>query len=418
MIAATLSAPLHTSPFFQKISLSTKDLLDKFGKRVYNKNTMSATKRLPTYVLLAERIKAEWISRPDVRPGDKLPTQHQLRKMLGVSRPTIAKALTLLAAEGLVEARQGSGIYLRSVPLANTRTRLLSFIAPRAHAALVLRAYYGIERRARQRGYQLLMASSEDDVRHEEELVAQHLQAGAQGIILYPVTRWRHQIATDYMRHRWRDVPIVLFDIGYEEWERPMVLFDNFRLGYEMTQALLAHGHRHIAFLPLNPDCLHRSIHERREGWLAAMQDAAVPVPQSYLQWTPLERREGDIEGEEVVYQILRLSPTPDALIAWEDSTAVTIIRALQKMGVAVPEEIRVVGFDDLESTRFFQPAFPTSQPDFARLGEIAVEVLDEWLSGRQSTPRTYILSVPVLWREPRLMRRIYPKEGGSGHEA
>lgn len=380
---------------------------------------MSASKRLPTYVLLAERIKAGWVSRPDVRPGDKLPTQHQLRKMLGVSRPTIAKALTLLAAEGLIESRQGSGIYLRSVPLASTRTRLLGFIAPRAHASLVLRTYYGIERRARQRGYQLLMASSEDDVRHEEELVEQHLQAGAQGIILYPVTRWRHQLPTDYLRHRWREVPIVIFDIGYEEWERPMVLFDNFRLGYEMTQALLAHGHRRIAFLPLNPDCLHRSIHERREGWLAAMQDASVPIPQSYLQWTPLERREENIDGEEVVHQLLQLSPVPDALIAWEDNTAVSIIRALQKVGVAVPEEMRVVGFDDLETTHFFQPAFPTSQPDFARLGEIAVEVLDDWLSGRQSTPRTYILSVPVLWREPRTLRRIHPKEGGgSEYEA
>jgi len=379
---------------------------------------MSASKRLPTYVLLAERIKAEWVSRPDVRPGDKLPTQHQLRKMLGASRPTIAKALALLAAEGLIESRQGSGIYLRSAPLANARTRLLSFIAPRAHAALVLRAYYGIERRARQRGYHLLMASSEDDVRHEEELVEQHLQAGAQGIVLYPVTRWRQQLPTDYLRYRWREVPIVLFDIGYEEWERPMVLFDNFRLGYEMTQALLAHGHRRIAFLPLNPDCLHRSIHERREGWLAAMRDAGVPVPQSYLQWTPLQRREENIDGEEVAHQLLHLSPVPDALIAWEDSTAVSIIRALQKLGVAVPEEVRVVGFDDLEATHFFQPAFPTSQPDFARLGEIAVDVLDEWMSGKQSAPRTYILSVPVLWREPRTLRRIHPKEGGSEYEA
>jgi DNA-binding LacI/PurR family transcriptional regulator len=95
-----------------------------------------------------------------------------------------------------------------------------------------------------------------------------------------------------------------------------------------------------------------------------------------------------------------------------------SVIRALQKVGVAVPQQIRVVGFDDLEASRFFQPAFPTSQPDFARLGEIAVDVLDEWLSGRQSAPRTYILSVPVHWREPRTPRRIHLKEGGSEYEA
>jgi GntR family transcriptional regulator of arabinose operon len=383
---------------------------------------MNTTKRLPTYVLLAERIKAEWISRPDARPGDRLPTQFQLREMLGASRPTVAKALALLAAKGLIESRQGSGVYLRSVPTVSTRTRLVSFIAPRANASLVLRAYYGIERRARQRGYQLLMASSEDDIRHEEELVAQHLQAGAQGIILYPVTRWRHQLAEDYLRRRWQEVPIVLFDIGYEEWGRPLVIFDNYRLGYEMTQALLARGHRNIAFLPLNEDCLHRSIHERRDGWLAAMQDAGVPVPPNYRNWINLSLslhvEEALVDPEEVVHRLLQLSPSPDALIAWEDQTAMSLIRALQKVGVAVPEQIRVVGFDDLEASRFFQPAFPTSQPDFARLGEIAVDVLDEWLSGRQSAPRTYILSVPVHWRELRTPRRIHPKEVGLEHEA
>ncbi|NSW78943.1 MAG: substrate-binding domain-containing protein [Chthonomonadetes bacterium] len=377
---------------------------------------MSALKRLPTYVLLAERIKAEWISRPDVKIGDRLPTQFELQKMLGVSRPTIAKAIALLEAEGLVESRQGSGVYLRSAPTTTTRTRLISFIAPRSNASLVLRAYYGIERRARQRGYQLLMASSEDDVRHEEELVEQHLQAGAQGVILYPVTRFRSQLSQDYLLRRWREVPIVLFDIGYEEWQRPMVLFDNYRLGYEMTQALLAHGRRRIAFLHLNADCLHRSIHERREGWLSAMQDAGIAVPPSYLNWIDFTDRLHMLSSsiaEEIAVRLMQLSPQPDALIAWEDNTAVPIIRALQKIGVNVPEQVCVVGFDDLETSRFFQPAFPTSQPDFARLGEIAVEVLDEWLSGRQSTPRTYILSVPVLWREPRTLRHAAHKKRG-----
>lgn len=378
---------------------------------------MSTQKRLPTYVMLAERIKAEWISRPDARPGDKLPTQHQLRTMLGASRPTVAKALALLAAEGLIESRQGSGVYLRSTPLGSLRTRLLSFIAPQSHATLILRAYYGVERHARRRGYSLLMASAEYNVHHEEELVEQHLQAGAQGIILYPVTRWRHQVQDDYLRHRWRDVPIVILDIGLEEWGRPMVLFDNFRLGYQMTQALLAHGHRHIAFLPIHPDLLHRSIHERREGWLAALHDAGVPVPESYLHWDPLK---GEVlpDSEQLAVQLMQLSPRPDAFIAWEDYLAASVIRSLQKLGVAVPEEIRVVGFDDLEASHFFQPAFPTSQPDFARMGEMAVELLDDWLVNRQTVPRTYVLSVPVLWREPRPMRRISVREGGSEDEA
>jgi len=70
---------------------------------------------------------------------------------------------------------------------------------------------------------------------------------------------------------------------------------------------------------------------------------------------------------------------------------------------VGVPEEVRVVGFDsEPVIARFFRPLFPTSKPDFVRMGALAVEELVRQMSGVVGHPRTYYYPVPVVWREPR----------------
>jgi len=71
------------------------------------------------------------------------------------------------------------------------------------------------------------------------------LRSGTKGIILYPVTRMRKELDTDYLMRWDKRVPLVTLDICCEEWPCSRVLFDNYRLGYDMTRQLIAHGARH-----------------------------------------------------------------------------------------------------------------------------------------------------------------------------
>jgi DNA-binding LacI/PurR family transcriptional regulator len=100
---------------------------------------------------------------------------------------------------------------------------------------------------------------------------------------------------------------------------------------------------------------------------------------------------------------LLNLRPRPDAVIGWEDIASAHLIQALVNLNVNVPEEIRVTGFDCQPLiTRLFRPLFPTSKPDFARLGELAVDALARRLDEARVQPRIYYYPVSVLWREPR----------------
>ena len=369
----------------------------------------------PPYVKIARAIKEEWILKPSALPGSRLPTERQLREIFGVSRSTIGKALDLLVREGLLDSRQGSGVYIRELRESGPITKLAAFICPHlplpgySGDSLPVRALSGVDRRAAQLGWQIVTAMSNFSIEHEEALIERFMRMGAEGIILqavnYPIVRRKSDIASDHIVRRWHKLPIVLAGVGFEEWRRPLVAFDNYKLGFDMTTALIEHGHRHIVFMHTSEERLHNAIHERRRGWMAALNRAGIGVPDAYHGW-PLPDQDyvhllEPEQADDLVRRLMDLKPRPDALIAWEDAIAVQMMDALKRAGVAIPDEVRVAGFDNHVTGRYYDPPFPTSDPDFPRLGELAMEVLDRMVTEQTLTPRTYLIPAPVLWRGP-----------------
>lgn len=382
--------------------------------------------RRPAYVRIAHQVKQEFLSGPDARPGDRLPTERHFQARFGVSRATVSRAFAALAAEGLIETRQGSGAYIARADLAPVPGgRLIGFLAPYIPSPggmqnpVLLRLYHGLEKRARERGYQLITASSNHCVAHEAALIDRFVLLGVEGVVVYPVyfPEPRRDSPDDPLARRWRDLPMVVADIGFESWGRTLVTFDNHRLGEEMTRLLLERGHRHIAFMHRPADVLHNSVHERARGWRDALRDAGRAVPESYARWPDgavAPDLDEDAAAEARADHLLTLSPRPDAVIAHEDGAAIRLIRALLRRGVDVPGQIRVVGFDNHVAGQYFEPAFPTSRPDFSRMGEQAIDLLDRQIAEGVGHPRTYVLPAPTLWREPCAVPDEFARKGGE----
>lgn len=369
----------------------------------------------PRYIQIAREIKEQWIAQPERLTDGRLPTERDLQAHFSVSRATISRALSVLSAENLIVSRQGSGAYLREDVEIAAYTKLIGFIAPYIplpdgrHQPIIQRIYYGVEKRARELGYQVLSASANFSVDHEEALVTQYLRLGAEGIVIYPVYFPQPRLASraneDYLARRLHKARIVLVDVGSEDWQRSMICFDNCRLGLEVTQALMDHGARNILFMHTYDDHIHNSVHERANGWRLAHERACRAIPDSYSKW-PVDvcgyvHEISDEAADTIAASLLQLHPRPDAVIAWDDAAAIALIRALQRKGVSVPHDVRVCGFDNHPEGRYFQPAFPTTDPDFSALGESAIDLLHRQISQGMGTPRTYIHSVPVVWRSP-----------------
>jgi DNA-binding LacI/PurR family transcriptional regulator len=351
----------------------------------------------PAYQHLRDRILEDFWKRQSIQVGFKLPTERELEKRYQVSRPTISKAIAALAAEGWVTKRQGSGIYVAAVaPPAKSddgkaRPRI-GFVTQSLQAVLCHRVFEGVESVARKQGYGVEVASTNWDYAAERSQMEAMRQRGVHGVVLYPVAARAPD--REYLAHEFRDYPIVVVDLYQPTMKRPHFIFDNYQAGREMTEHLLEQGRREIAFLKF-PDAIpYRSVDDRVAGYRRALEDAGVPfVPERVITFEgtgPLTK-----DHSKAMEQFLTLKPRPTALITPQDPYAHGSIAWLQRKGVAAPEDVVVVGFDDLQNEPWSE-RFPTTQPDFVRMGERATEMLIERISSRNFEPTEVVLPCPL----------------------
>jgi len=164
-------------------------------------------------------------------------------------------------------------------------------------------------------------------------------------------------------------VPIVLVD-GYSDTERyDMVVSDNFGASYQAVEYLVNKGNKHIAMIGGEPDC-YPSLRDRRHGYTRALKEYGVENLY-YANFNITKSR-----GEEEIAELLKNNPQITALFAINDNVAVSAIQTIQKMGLRVPEDISVVGYDDTILATAVTPKLTTMQVDTIAMGQGAAHLV------------------------------------------
>ena len=164
-------------------------------------------------------------------------------------------------------------------------------------------------------------------------------------------------------------VPIVLVD-GYSDTERyDMVVSDNFGASYQAVEYLINKGHSHIAMIGGEPDC-YPSLRDRRHGYTRALKGYGVENLY-YANFNITKSR-----GEDEIAQLLKNNPQITALFAINDNVAVSAIQTIQKMGLRVPEDMSVVGYDDTILATTVIPKLTTMQVDTIAMGQGAAHLV------------------------------------------
>ena len=133
---------------------------------------------------LRDRIVRDYLADGALKPGERLPSTRQIAVHYGVSTPTLCKAIALLAAEGWVTVRQGSGIYAASAERArrNRSQPRIGCVVPSLEPLLTHRIFEGVERVARRRGHIVEVASSNWGWREERRHIAAMRERGVKGV--------------------------------------------------------------------------------------------------------------------------------------------------------------------------------------------------------------------------------------------
>lgn len=276
-----------------------------------------------------------------------------------------------LLARGLVQNRTSTvGVLIHE--LANP------FYAPMLSA---------IESVAAKRGFLVIIGESGLDQQVERKYVERFQQLRTGGIVLTPVTR-----KVDHLRAaRTGGTPVVVMARRWEEGDS--VTVDNIKGGGLVARHLLSRGHRRLGLVRAG-DPENTAIQDRALGFHEILASAGVSVPD---QWDFCTQRTWIEDGMEAADRILALSDRPGALFVTTDRMAMGVIHRLLVRGLRVPEDIAVVGYDDIPYAACTEVPLTTVAIPMRRIGELSAEILFDRLDAVGPSQPRQVLLLPEL---------------------
>ncbi|MEU8636409.1 LacI family DNA-binding transcriptional regulator [Amycolatopsis sp. NPDC048633] len=243
------------------------------------------------------------------------------------------------------------------------RTGLVALVVPEIDSPYFAELAARTVRIAGRRGLTVLIDQTDGDAEREKELLHGRRSQLVDGVLFSP---WA--VAPAELAARTDTVPLVL--LGEHDGPAGVdhVAIDNVAAAREATGHLLATGRRRIAALGIQPRSLNATARQRLAGYREALAD----LPRLEVPVQRLHRA----DGHRAMLELLDRAEPPDAVFCFTDELALGALRAAADRGVAVPEDVALVGFDDIEDGRFSVPALTTVSPDKDRIAELALDCL------------------------------------------
>ena len=312
-----------------------------------------------------ERILAEEILSGHFAAHDRFPSERQLMRRFGVARQTVHQVVEKLRQRGLVCAQQGRGTYVsrcgkEARPEVKTAARKkVGVIVSGSHFSEIFpRICKEMRLQAALENIELIVGDASDvNVvtigNRTLELVREMIKAGIAGLILQPLeygADCREKNSELLAMIREAQVPLVLLDCDiWPPVENPyhdIVGIGNFSAGSILASHLKSRGVKDIRFLV--HDCLSESIRERVAGFRQDASGGRFDVVQA------------DPADVEAVREIMEDSRGIDAIVCQNDTAAAKLIASLTALGLRVPEDVRVAGFDDVAIASRLKPSLTT----------------------------------------------------------
>jgi LacI family transcriptional regulator len=310
------------------------------------------------------------------------PTIDDIARLAGVSKATVSRVLNhkpdvdpttrdrilrIVEEQGFIPSIAASG-------LARGRSRLIGVLIPSFAWPFIPDIMAGVAHTIGTTDYELITYSINDRIRDNnhvdiiDRILATKLTAGL--LAIYPGPSSQH-----LARLHHQDFPVVVIDDQDQPPNVPWVGIDNRTAGYVATRHLIQLGRRRIAHIqgPMKFLC----SRERCEGYRQALQDAGLPIVPDLM----LEGNFAPTGGRAAANTLfsLPLEQRPDAIFTANDQTAYGVLAAAEEYGIHIPQDVALVGFDDLASTTAHidvRPELTTIRQPFYEMGQRAIELL------------------------------------------
>ena len=343
------------------------------------------------------------------RQTGRLPSEAQFVKRFGVSRPTVGRALKDLQEQGLVNRRKGSGTYVRPekdrTHDARSAIPQLGMIVPSLRHTEIFESICGeLASLARVNDYGLWWGASTSPiseakmtVEEAESLCSRFIESGVAGVFFVPFEHQADREAANRRiteRLRQAGIPVVLLDRDMGAFPNrsafDLVGVDNFAGGYQLAEHLIKLGARRLAYVmrPLTAS----TVDARIAGARIAMLAYGLEAPQPFVH-------SGDPTDLKFVRSFAQAHQF-DAILCTSDHLAAQLLQSLTRLNIRVPQDLRLVGFDDVRFASLLTIPLTTMEQPCRDVAITAFNALQERLKNPTLPPRTLMLAPRMVVRE------------------
>lgn len=360
---------------------------------------MQADKKLK-YIDLMEELRSKILS-GETLPGEKLPSENELSKAYSVSRQTVRKALQILQEEGYIYAEHGRGTFCSEMTRHTRKSKNIAVVTTYLSDYIFPRVIEGIDKVLTEEGYSIILKNTKNSRVLEARYLEELLKKDIDGLIIEPS---KSQIFCKHLNlyellEQYK-IPYVLIQGCYSHLEnRPRVYMNDRKGAYIVTDYLISLGHRDIVGVFKADDVQGQ---ERHKGYIEALQDAGIRYDPDKVIWFYTEDRKSHPYEKMKQMAQNRGKNFFDAVVSYNDQTAIYVLKALEEEGLNCPKDVSVTGYDNSYLASECKVLLTTIAHPQQELGSMAARLLLEMIEDEnyQQNYRQIVIEPELIIRD------------------
>jgi DNA-binding LacI/PurR family transcriptional regulator len=326
-------------------------------------------------------------------------TMQEIARLAGVSLATVSRAIH---SPGLLRPPTRQRVlqvmaehhYVYNAAagdLSRQRSTVIGLTVPTTRNPIFATSTLAIEERAQEKGFSIILGNTRYHPETERQLLQNFQERRVAGVILTGYAIQQEEIVRSIVASGipclviWEQLPDAALDY---------VGFDNLAASRTMTDYLIGLGHRRIGLI-IGPYSKIGRVQKRFDGYRQALQGHGLVLdPALVIENAPVLE-----DGREAMRRLMSLPARPTAVFAASDLLAIGALRAAKEMGLRVPQDVSLAGFDDIDFAAYCDPPLTTMRVPSHDIGHLAATVLMETIESGQPQKRRYCLNTDLIIR-------------------
>ncbi|WP_317058056.1 substrate-binding domain-containing protein [Vibrio cholerae] len=325
-------------------------------------------------------------------------TMKDIARLAGVSTSTVSHVInkSRFVSDEIVERVNNAAQQLNYAPsalarsLKMNRTKTIGMLVTTSTNPFFGEVVKGVERSCYHQGYNLILCNTEGDNQRMKASINTLLQKRVDGLLLMCSTLEGERLD---VFDRYPDIPVVVMDWGPILFASDKIQDNSLQGGYMAAKHLIECGHREIGCIT-GPLIRHQA-QMRYEGYKRALAEAGIAINPDWIVESDFEC-EGGYQAFEKLYERGKL---PSALFVCNDMMAMGVIQAANQRSLRIPDDLSLIGYDDVHIAKFMTPALTTIHQPKYRLGKAAVDTLLYRLENPDTTAQVVQLEPTLVVR-------------------